>query len=96
MRIKQLPTGFIIPALPDLAPTPPSGPGRVHQIKHDGYRMIVRRDVAAVRIYSCNANDWAARLRGIANGAERIKAKSFTIDGEAIANCDKPSGPSKG
>ena len=83
-RIKRLPTGFIIPAQPVLASRPPSGPGWVHEIKHDGYRMIVRRDGAAVRIYSRNANDWTARLRAIADGAGRIKAKSFTIDGEAV------------
>jgi bifunctional non-homologous end joining protein LigD len=37
-----------------------------------------------VRLYSRNTNDWTARLRAIADGAGRIKAKSFTIDGEAV------------
>jgi bifunctional non-homologous end joining protein LigD len=37
-----------------------------------------------VRLYSRNAYDWTARLSGIAAAAERIKAKSFTIDGEAV------------
>jgi hypothetical protein len=31
-----------------------------------------------------NANDWTARLAAIAAAAELIKAKSFTIDGEAV------------
>src|SRR5215813_302720 len=84
MGINRLPTGFIIPAQPVLASRPPTGSGWVHEIKHDGYRMIVRRDGAAVRLYSRNGNDWTARLRAIANGAGRIKAKSFTIDGEAV------------
>jgi ATP-dependent DNA ligase len=84
MKIQRLPTGFIIPAQPVLASRPPSGAGWVHEIKHDGYRMIVRRDGAAVRLYSRNANDWTARLSTIADAAERIKAKSFTIDGEAV------------
>jgi bifunctional non-homologous end joining protein LigD len=56
----------------------------VHEIKHNGYRMIVHRDGATVRIYSRNANDWTARLRAIADSAARIKAGSFTIDGEAV------------
>jgi bifunctional non-homologous end joining protein LigD len=84
MRIKRIPAGFIVPAQPVLASRPPSGADWVHEIKHDGYRMIVRRDGAAVRLYSRNANDWTARLRGIADGAERIKANSFTINGEAV------------
>jgi bifunctional non-homologous end joining protein LigD len=84
MRIKRLPTGFIIPAQPVLASRPPSGADWVHEIKHDGYRMIVRRDGPTVRLYSRNAHDWPARLPAIAAPAARIKAKSFTIDGEAV------------
>jgi hypothetical protein len=37
-----------------------------------------------VRLYSRNAHDWTARLSAIAIAARRIKAKSFTIDGEAV------------
>ena len=46
-------------------------------------RGIVRRDGRSVRPYSRNAYDWMARLAAIAAAAPRIKAKSFTIDGEA-------------
>jgi bifunctional non-homologous end joining protein LigD len=84
MRVKCLPVGFVIPAQPVLASKPPSGPDWVHEIKHDGYRMIVRRDGPTVRLYSRNAYDWTARLAAIAAAAERIKAKSFTIDGQAV------------
>jgi hypothetical protein len=45
---------------------------------------MVRRDSPAARLYSRNAYDWTARLASIAAAAERIKAKSFTIDGEAV------------
>jgi hypothetical protein len=84
MRIKRLPAGFVIPAQPVKASKPPTGPDWVHEIKHDGYRIIVRRDGAAVRLYSRNAYDWTARLASIAAAAEQIKAESFTIDGEAV------------
>jgi bifunctional non-homologous end joining protein LigD len=56
----------------------------VHEIKHDGYRIIVRRDGPTVRLYSRNAYDCTVRLPAIAAAAQRIKAKSFTIDGEAV------------
>ena len=78
------PTGFIIPAQPVVASRPPSGANWVHEIKHDGYRLIVHRDGAAVRLYTRKGNNWTARLSAIAVAAERIKAKSFTIDGEAV------------
>ncbi len=84
MRIKRLPPGFVIPAQPVMAARPPSGADWVHEIKHDGYRMIVRRDGPLVRIYSRNAYDWTARLAAIAYAAGQIKTKSFTIDGEAV------------
>jgi ATP-dependent DNA ligase len=78
MTNKDLPAGFIVPAQPVVASRPPSGADWVHEIKHDGYRLIVRRDGASV------AYDCTARLPAIAAAAERIKAKSFTIDGEAV------------
>jgi bifunctional non-homologous end joining protein LigD len=84
MKFNSLPAGFIIPAQPVLASKPPSDADWVHEIKHDGYRMIVRRDGSTVRLYSRNAYDWTARLAAIAAAAEQIEAKSFTIDGEAV------------
>jgi ATP-dependent DNA ligase len=44
MKIKRLPDGFVIPAQPVKATNPPVGTDWVHEIKHDGYRIIVRRD----------------------------------------------------
>jgi bifunctional non-homologous end joining protein LigD len=84
MKIKRLPPGFVVPAQPIKASKPPSGVDWVHEIKHDDYRLIVRRDGPTVRLYTRNAYDWTARLPAIAAAAERIKAKSFTIDGEAV------------
>jgi bifunctional non-homologous end joining protein LigD len=84
IRIQRLPAGFIFPAQPVLRLKPPAGTDWVHEIKHDGYRMIVRRHGPTVRLYSRNAYDWTARLSAIAAAAELIRAKSFTIDGEAV------------
>jgi bifunctional non-homologous end joining protein LigD len=84
MKFKPLPAGFIVPAQPVKASKPPAGTAWVHEIKHDGYRLIVRRDGPTVRLYSRNANDWTPRLLAIATAARRIKARSFTIDGEAV------------
>jgi ATP-dependent DNA ligase len=33
--------GFVAPCIPTLAHKPPSRPDWVHEIKHDGYRLIV-------------------------------------------------------
>jgi len=39
-----LPSGFIKPCLPSKVSRPPSGSLWVHEIKHDGYRLLARRD----------------------------------------------------
>ena len=36
------PSGFIEPCQPSKVAIPPSGPLWVHEIKHDGYRLMVR------------------------------------------------------
>jgi ATP-dependent DNA ligase len=82
MKINPLPVGFVVPAQPVKASKPPVGTDWVHEIKHDGYRLIVRRDGPTVRLYSRNAMTgpcdwWRSRLL-------RIKAKSFTVGGEAV------------
>jgi bifunctional non-homologous end joining protein LigD len=55
----------------------------VHEIKHDG-RLIVRRDGKAVRLFTRRGNDWTDRYPAIASAAAKLRAKSFTIDGEAV------------
>jgi ATP-dependent DNA ligase len=72
------------PCRPSRVARPPSGPIWVHEIKHDGYRLMVRRDGARVRCFTRNGHDWADRFPAIVDAALRIKATSFLIDGEAV------------
>jgi hypothetical protein len=53
--------GFVDPRVPTLAAKPPTGPDWVHEIKHDGYRLIVRRDGKAVRLFTRRGYDWTDR-----------------------------------
>jgi bifunctional non-homologous end joining protein LigD len=76
--------GFIPPCIPTRAPKPPAGPGWVHEVKHDGYRLEVRRDGQAVRLFTRRGFDWTDRYPAIAQAAARLRAMSFTLDGEAV------------
>jgi len=38
--------GFVEPCLPSPAEQPPVGPNWIHEIKHDGFRIMARRDGA--------------------------------------------------
>jgi bifunctional non-homologous end joining protein LigD len=81
-------SGFIEPCQPSKAARPPPGPLWVHEIKHDGYRLMVRRDGSRVRCFTRNGHDWADRFTGIVEAASRIKATSFLIDGEVVITSD--------
>jgi len=54
--------GIIEPCLPSPAKAPPSGPGWIHEIKHDGFRIMARRDSAGVRLITCHGTDFRSRL----------------------------------
>ena len=48
---------FIPPALPSPGDCPPIGGEWIHEIKHDGFRMMVRRDASGVRLLTRNGKD---------------------------------------
>jgi len=74
---------FCEPCLPSPAEKPPVGAGWLHEIKHDGFRMLVRRDTRGVRLFTRNGHDWTGRFPLIARAALLLKAGSCLIDGEA-------------
>ena len=50
------------PCLPTKAPQPPTGDAWVHEIKHDGFRVVARKDGERVRLYSRPGNDLTYRF----------------------------------
>jgi bifunctional non-homologous end joining protein LigD len=77
-------TGFIEPCLPSPAERPPSGPGWLHEIKHDGYRLMARRNAVGVRLLTRNGHDWTGRYPLIAQAVDALAVTSCLIDGEAV------------
>ncbi|HEY6992922.1 MAG TPA: hypothetical protein VH397_04365 [Xanthobacteraceae bacterium] len=87
----QRPFAAVIePCLPSTADHPPSGPDWVHEIKHDGYRLMARRDPIAIsaRLLTRNGHDWASRYSLIVEAVQGAQGASCLIDGEAVA-CDE-------
>ena len=72
------------PCIPTRGTQVPAGPEWLHEIKHDGYRLIVQRDGARVRLFTRNGNDWTKRYPLIVEAALRNRQTSFVIDGEAV------------
>jgi ATP-dependent DNA ligase len=90
-RDLTLPAGFIPPCLPMMAPRPPSGPAWLHEIKHDGLRIIARKNHRRVWLYDRLGNDLTQRFPLITQAMAWLP--SCTIDGEAVA-CDGNGVPS--
>jgi bifunctional non-homologous end joining protein LigD len=86
--LRSLPPGFIAPCLPTKADTLPSGDLWLHEIKHDGFRVIARKDGDRVRLYSRPGNDMTRRFPLIVDALARLRSRSCIIDGEAVA-CDE-------
>jgi bifunctional non-homologous end joining protein LigD len=76
--------GIVEPCLPSAAKSPPSGPGWIHEIKHDGFRILARRDSAGVRLITRNGNDFTHRFPFIEMAIKSLPVRSCVIDGEAI------------
>ena len=45
-----------------LVPKPPSGPGWTHEVKHDGFRILARKEGQRVTLWSRHGTDFSDRL----------------------------------
>jgi bifunctional non-homologous end joining protein LigD len=85
LSVRALPAGFIAPCLPTTSPQPPSGKEWLHEIKHDGFRVIARKNDKRVRLYSRPGNDLTFRFPLIVEALAKLRSRSCIIDGEAVA-----------
>jgi bifunctional non-homologous end joining protein LigD len=76
--------GFVEPCLPSPAKRPPAGQDWIHEIKHDGFRIMARRDAGGVRLITRNGHDFTSRFPLAAAAVTALPGRSFLIDGEAI------------
>jgi bifunctional non-homologous end joining protein LigD len=75
-----------LPCLPTLAPRPPTGDNWLYEIKHDGFRLIARREADAVRLVTKGRVDVTKRYTLVAEALGRLRVQSIVIDGEVC--CD--------
>src|SRR3954468_7283918 len=87
-RPKRLrPLGFIVPCQPILARAVPAGDGWLHELKHDGFRIIAYKDGERVWLWSRNGRDWSAEFVAITAAMQALPFKRLMLDGEAVAHC---------
>jgi bifunctional non-homologous end joining protein LigD len=73
---------WIKPQLTQLVDVAPDGPGWLHEIKFDGYRMHARLDRGAARLLTRTGLDWTHKYPEIAAAVASIGASQAYLDGE--------------
>src|SRR5881392_4251317 len=76
MLQRTLPAGFIAPCLPTRTDKAASGRQWLHEIKHDGFRVIARKAGVRVRLYSRPGNDLTYRFPLIVESLARLRSRS--------------------
>ena len=72
--LRAMPPGFIAPCLPTKAKQPPSGERWLHEIKHDGFRVIARKDGPRLKLYNRPGKDLTYRFPLIVEALARLRA----------------------
>jgi bifunctional non-homologous end joining protein LigD len=80
---------FVPFSLATLYDKPPSGPGWVHEIKFDGYRLEARLDHGNVRLLTRKQQDWTLRFQPVADGVAALAASTALLDGEVVVENEK-------
>src|SRR5688500_13816905 len=86
-RERRRPPGFIKPSQPTLSDKAPSGPLWLHEIKHDGYRIIACKSGDTVRLWSRNGRDWSREFLAVTKALAALNVDDIALDGEAMAHC---------
>src|SRR6476620_3757555 len=80
----RMPKSAFEPCIPTRGTTVPDRPEWIHEIKHDGYRLIIQRDGKTLRLWTRHGHDWDDRFPLITEAALRNRHTSFVIDGEVV------------
>ena len=71
--------------LATLSSTAPTSDAWLHEVKYDGYRILIARGGDKVRLYTRNGKDWTDKFGDLLRHVEALPARSFLIDGEVVA-----------
>ena len=77
-----MPLPKIAPQLCRAVPEPPTGSGWLHEIKHDGHRIIATIEDKHVRLVSRPGNDATRRFDPIAAWLGELLVRNAIMDGE--------------
>lgn len=70
------------PQLATLTDKAPEGGNWLHEIKHDGYRIVARFEKGRVQLFTRNGHDWTRRFSSVAKALEALRVDDAMLDGE--------------
>ncbi|MCB8836564.1 DNA ligase D [Aurantimonas sp. VKM B-3413] len=76
---------FHPPQLATLVDAAPEGREWLHEMKYDGYRVVIAAGGGDVRCYTRNGLDWTEKFGPISEAAKGLPCRSALIDGEIVA-----------
>jgi bifunctional non-homologous end joining protein LigD len=70
--------------LATLVDTVPAGDRWLHEMKYDGYRLLLAVGGGTARAYTRSGLDWSEKFADIASEAAKLQVQSALLDGEAV------------
>ena len=91
-KASKAPPPFQEPQLATLVDDVPPGNSWIHEIKYDGYRLLLAVGDGVATAWTRNGKDWSDKFKALVKAAAKLPAGTL-IDGEAVAIDDdgKPS-----
>ena len=87
-KASKAPPAFLDPQLATLVDEVPTGDAWIHEIKYDGYRLLISVGDGVATAYTRNGLDWSDKFKSLVKAASRLPAGCL-IDGEAVALDDE-------
>src|SRR5689334_20631988 len=84
----KAPPPFVEPQLATLVDEVPTGSGWIHEIKYDGYRLLLAIGDGVATAWTRNGLDWSDKFKALVKAAAKLPAGCL-IDGEAVALDDE-------
>ena len=89
LNLATLQKKYHSPQLATLVDNPPTGDNWVHEVKYDGYRILVFFRNGEVRILTRNGHDWTDKFPLIAQAFQKLETGTFVLDGEVVVLNEK-------
>ncbi len=80
---------YVTPQLAQVVSTVPRGRDIIHELKFDGYRLIIVKHWGELTVYTRNGHDWTHKFKALAKHLTAVSAKDFILDGEAVVFDEK-------